>query len=57
MENKISTSIQYQLTNVKLFNEVFYNWEVFNEQLNKGPEQMKRYLLEEWNHLKEGLKK
>lgn len=56
MENKISTSIQYQLTNVKLFNEVFYNWVAFNEQLNKGPEQMKRYLLEEWNHLKEGLK-
>ncbi len=56
MDNKISTSIQYQLTNVKLFNEIFYNWKNFNEQLNKGPEKMKYYLLEEWNKLKEELK-
>lgn len=57
MENKISTSIQYLYTNVKLFNEVFYNWPNFNEQLKLGPENMKEYFLKEWNELKERLKK
>jgi hypothetical protein len=57
MENKISTSIQYLYTNVKLFNEVFYNWPKFNEQLKLGPENMKEYFLKEWNELKERLKK
>ena len=33
MENKISTSIQYQFTNAKLFNEIFANWKNFNEKL------------------------
>ena len=35
MENKITTSIQYQLSNGKLFQEVFGNWRKFNEELKK----------------------
>ena len=54
-ENKISTSIQYQISNVKLFHEVFGNWKTFNEELNKGPEMMKKYFLEMWNRLKNEL--
>lgn len=53
---KISTSIQYQLTNVKLFNEVFANWENFNSRLSAGPEEMKKYLVELWNTVKDKLK-
>lgn len=56
MEEKISTSIQYQLTNVKLFNDIFFDWKNFNEDLNKGPEFMKNRLLQEWNELKSILK-
>ena len=34
MNNKrLETSIQYQFTNVRLFNEIFYNWAKFNEIL------------------------
>ena len=33
MNDKIKTTIQYQLTNVKLFNEVFGNWKSFNNDL------------------------
>lgn len=53
---KISTSIQYQLTNVKMFKEVFGNWENFNNFLTQGPNIVKMYLLQEWNELKEQLK-
>lgn len=56
MENKISTSIQYQISNVALFNEIFGNWDAFNAVLSKGPEAMKSYLLDMWNKLKEDLK-
>ena len=55
-ENNISTSIQYQISNVKLFYEVFANWEIFNGKLNQGPEAMKNYLLEMWNNLKNELR-
>ena len=55
-ENKISTSIQYTISNIKLFNDVFYDWGNFNERLKKGPEEMKKYLLETWENLKNNLK-
>ena len=53
MENKISTSIQYQFTNAKLFNEIFANWKNLNEKLNAGPNVMREWLYNEWNNLKE----
>ena len=49
MENKITTSIQYQLSNGKLFQEVFGNWRKFNEELKKGPENMRQWLFDKWN--------
>lgn len=51
-----STSIQYHLTNDYLFKEVFINWDVFVANLNKGPDNMKEYLLNLWNNVKENLK-
>ena len=58
MNNKrLETSIQYQFTNVRLFNEIFYNWAKFNEILKSGPENMKDYLFSEWNKLTIELKK
>ena len=56
MENKISTSIQYQITNVKLFDEIFANWRSFNEKLQAGPSIMRKWLCDEWNNIKEILK-
>ena len=56
MENKISTSIQYQMTNVKLFDEIFTNWRSFNEKLQAGPNIMRKWLCDEWNNIKEILK-
>ena len=55
-ERKISTSIQYQLSNVELFYEVFANWASFNSILEKGPSEMKKYLFDKWNTLKDELK-
>ena len=55
MENKITTSIQYQLSNGKLFQEVFGNWRKFNEELKKGPENMRQWLFDKWNEVKEEL--
>ena len=55
-DRKISTSVQYQISNVKLFYEVFGNWKSFNEKLNSGPNGMKKYLFEMWNTLKEELR-
>ena len=54
--NKISTSIQYQMSNIVLFNEVYGNWINFNDRIKKGPEEMKQYLLEMWNKIKLSLK-
>ena len=54
--NKISTSIQYQISNIVLFNDVFVNWSNFNNKLKKGPEEIKQYLLEMWNNLIKSLK-
>lgn len=56
MENRKTTSIQYQYTNVKLFREIFYNWKEFNAQLNKGPDAMKEYFLSQWAGLRDSLK-
>jgi len=53
---KISTSIQYQLTNVKMLKEVFEDWKKFNNLLMQGPNVVKEHLLQEWNELKEQLK-
>lgn len=55
MENKITTSIQYQLSNGKLFQEVFGNWRKFNEELKKGPENMREWLLAKWKEVREEL--
>lgn len=55
MENKISTSIQYQLTNVKLFRDVFFDWKNFRELLGKGPIAMIQFLFDEWNEVKNTL--
>jgi len=56
MENKITTSIQYQLSNGKLFQEIFGNWRKFNEELKKGPENMRQWLFDKWYEVKEELK-
>lgn len=56
MENKIKTSIQYQISHVKLFDEVFRNGQNFGAELQKGPAVMKEYLLNMWNNLKIELK-
>ena len=53
---KISTSIQYQLTNVKMFKDIFEDWKNFDSLLSQGPDIMKMHLLQEWNNLKENLK-
>lgn len=55
-EEKKSTSIQYQMSNNELFREVFNNWNNFNEELKKGPENFQKYLFEMWNRVKEKLK-
>lgn len=57
MENKISTSIQYQLTNKKLFYDIFGNFEEFNEILKQGSNAVKQFLLDDWNEIKEELSK
>ncbi len=56
MGDVVSTSVQYQYTNVILFREVFGNWQEFNKHLNEGPEAMKDYLLNGWNKTREMLK-
>lgn len=56
MKNQINTSIQYQLSNGKLFQEVFGNWRKFNEELKKGPENVRQWLFDKWNEVKEELK-
>ena len=38
------TSIQYQLSNNVLFNEVFGHWSEFSNVLRQGPDEMKKYL-------------
>ena len=40
-----------------LFNEIFGNWNNFYQELNKGPSEMKNYLFNLWNKVKEDLKK
>lgn len=53
---KMTTSIQYQVTNFRLFREVFTNWKNFNSILNEGPEKMKAFLFTLWNEEKDKLK-
>jgi hypothetical protein len=55
MNEKVSSSIQYQLTNSKLFYSVFTNWEQFYPTLAAGPDKMKEYLYNEWNQVKKDL--
>jgi len=52
----METSIQYIVSNIKLFNEVYGNWSNFSKYLDEGPESMKKYLLKLWNETKEELK-
>lgn len=52
---KILTSVQYHLTNNYLFNEIYGNWQNFNQVLNAGPESMKQFLCDLWNKTKNDL--
>ena len=52
MNNKISTSVQYQFTNVYLFDLVFKRWATFNKDLTKGPKYIKNNFCLEWDRLK-----
>ena len=52
MNGKIKTSIQYQLTNVWLFDNIYRDWDNFKKHLNEGTEHMKEYLLNQWNEVK-----
>lgn len=53
----MKTSIQYHMTNKKLFDDVYLEPKKFFNDLNKGPDFMKERLLEEWNELKNTLSK
>lgn len=55
MAKKHSTSIQYQLTNKVLFDNIFLRWNEFNDSLVKGPIYMRTYFVEQWNKLKDFL--
>lgn len=55
MENRISTSIQYQFTNVIFFDELFLHWEEFKKHLDAGPDDMKNYIFQKWNQTKQML--
>ena len=52
----IKTSIQCQLSNNVLFNEIG-RWREFNNVLQQGPNEMKKYLYEKWNYVKNELRK
>lgn len=52
---KSSTSIQYQITNKVLFDNIFLNWNKFDEALSKGPDYMRNYLVNEWNRYRDFL--
>jgi hypothetical protein len=58
MENdrKYKSSVQYQMTHIKLFDEVFCNAQKFSAELQKGPAEMKKYLFDMWNQLRTELK-
>ena len=49
----METTKGYYLTHILLRNIIFYDFKLFNEKLNKGPEVMKKYLLELWNSIDE----
>lgn len=53
--NKISKSIQFQLTNVAFLEYVFKNTDEFKSLLEQGPDSFKEYLLSEWNRIKDAL--
>ena len=55
--DKRGTSIQYQVSNVYLFNMVYGKWNEFADKLNKGPQAMKEMLFDAWNEVKENLLK
>ena len=54
---KKEISIQYYVTNIRLFQEVFYNWQEFYQNLSKGLDNMQEYLYNLWNKSKEELLK
>lgn len=43
------TSRAYIMSNITLRNEIYRNWKEFNNILNEGPTNMKRYLSNMWN--------
>ena len=49
------TSIQYNISNKAIFDEVFTNWPNFNKLLAKGPDAVKQFLYENWVYLKKVL--
>ena len=55
--NKISKSIQFQLTNVAFLEYVFKNTDEFKTLLEQGPDSVKEYLFNEWNRIKSELEK
>ena len=57
MDKQISTSVQYQFTNVYFFDAVFRGWGNFNRNLTKGDKYMRETLCLEWDRLKEDLEK
>lgn len=57
MTEKIETSIQYQYTTCKLFNEIYHNWNQFLEEvILVDPDKSKEYFLKQWNIVKNELK-
>ena len=53
--NYSKTSIQYYLSNIYLFNKLFYEFEDLMSVINSGPEVFKKNLVEYWNESKDKL--
>jgi len=49
------TSIQYQLSNVEMFNFVYGTWDDFMKVLDSGKEAVKEMMFNKWSELKEEL--
>lgn len=54
--NDYYTSIQYQLTNNKIFDDVFAHADEFSKILFAGPESLKKYLVEQWESIRTDFK-
>ena len=54
---KKETSLQYQVSNVVFFDEIYGNWIEFHNHLKTGLDDMQKYMLELWNRTREKLSK